>query len=303
MEPMQVMSMLAVAGGIGTLTLGFDRLARERRGSPLAELAGDVVSFDDEQARPFRQRLFAAKGGLGRLGRKFTPTSQLEKMRRHATLAGIGSGGVESVLAVKAIVTAVGATLFPLGMAAAGVKFGSVILFAIAGGSLGFLLPGLWVSRLGRKRQQQIRMDLPETIDLMAIAVQAGMGLEAAIELASQSLPGALGDELYRLLQEIQLGSSRKDALHQLRGRTGVSELSSFALALIQADAIGSPIAEVLQSNSARMRLIRRQTAREKAAKLPVKLLIPMMLFIFPALFVVVIGPAAISIVTKLSIP
>ena len=145
-----------------------------------------------------------------------------------------------------------------------------------------------------------IRTELPETIDLMAISVQAGMGLEAAIELASQSLPGPLGDELHRLLQEIQLGSSRREALHQLRNRTEVSELSSFALALIQADAIGSPIADVLQSNSARMRLIRRQVAREKAAKLPVKLLIPMMLFIFPALLIVIIGPAGLSIMEGL---
>jgi tight adherence protein C len=221
-------------------------------------------------------------------------------MRWHATLAGMGYGGVEAVLAIRAVGTAVGATLVPLAMAALGVKFGSVVIFAAAGGSLGFLVPGFWVSRRGKKRQQQIRVDLPETIDLMAISVQAGMGLEAAIELASQSLPGPLGDEMHRLLQEIQLGSSRRQALHQLRSRTEVSELSSFALSLIQADAIGSPIADVLQSNAARMRLIRRQTAREKAAKLPVKLLFPMLLFIFPAIFVVVIGPAAIAIVTKL---
>ena len=238
---------------------------------------------------------------MGRLGRWFTPTSQMEKMRRNATLAGIGSGGIEGILATKAIGTLAGAIVVPLVMAGLGVKFGGVVWFAAVGGAFGFLLPGIWVSRTGRLRQTAIRTELPETIDLMAISVQAGMGLEAAIELASQSLPGPLGDELHRLLQEIQLGSSRREALHQLRNRTDVSELSSFALALIQADAIGSPIAEVLQSNSARMRLIRRQVAREKAAKLPVKLLIPMMLFIFPALLIVIIGPAGLSIMEGLS--
>lgn len=301
MEPMQLMSMLAVAGGIFMLTFAAARSAREGREAPLAEISDDFIDFDVEQSTPLSQRLFApAKGKLGRLGRRFTPSSQLEKMRWHATLAGMGYGGVEAVLAIRAVGTAVGATLVPLAMAALGVKFGSVVIFAAAGGSLGFIVPGFWVSRRGKKRQQQIRVDLPETIDLMAISVQAGMGLEAAIELASQSLPGPLGDEMHRLLQEIQLGSSRRQALHQLRSRTEVSELSSFALSLIQADAIGSPIADVLQSNAARMRLIRRQTAREKAAKLPVKLLFPMLLFIFPAIFVVVIGPAAIAIVTKL---
>lgn len=303
MEPMQILSMVSIAAGILISAVGLARLS-SATSSPLAEIADEVVDFDALPTIPLGQRLFGpAKGGLGRLGRRFTPSSRLDKMRRHATLAGMGSGGVESVLAAKAVAAAVGATVVPLVIAAVGLEFGSVVLFAIVGGGLGFMLPGLWVDRVGRKRQAQIRRDLPETIDLMAISVQAGMGLEAAIELASQSLPGPLGDEMHRLLQEIQLGSSRRQALHQLRDRTEVRELSSFALALIQADAIGSPIAEVLQSNSARMRLIRRQDAREKAAKLPVKLLIPMMLFIFPALFVVVIGPAAISVMANLATP
>lgn len=304
MDLIQLLSMLAVAGGILTVTAGLNRLSRSSLEGPLAEIADDIVDFDSQPLVPLGRRLFGpARGGLGRLGRKFTPSSQMEEMRRHATLAGIGSGGIEAILATKAIATLVGAVLVPLAMAGLGVQFGGVILFAAAGAGVGFLVPGFWVSKLGKTRQKEIRRDLPETIDLMAISVQAGMGLEAAIELASQSVPGPLGDELHRLLQEIQLGSSRRQALHQLRDRTDVRELSSFALALIQADAIGSPIAEVLQSNSARMRLIRRQDAREKAAKLPVKLLIPMMLFIFPALFVVIIGPAALSIVDKLGSP
>jgi tight adherence protein C len=299
-DPIQLVSMFAVAGGIFVMTLGLSRSASGGR-NPLAEIADEIVDFDSTPVAPLGQRMFGpAKGGLGRLGRWFTPSSQMDKMRRHATLAGIGSGGIELVLAIKGIGTVVGAVVVPLAMAALGVQFGSIVKLALLGAAFGFLLPGFWVSRTGRQRQAEIRRDLPETIDLMAISVQAGMGLEAAIELASQSVPGPLGDELHRLLQEIQLGSSRREALHQLRSRTDVKELSSFALALIQADSIGSPIAEVLQSNSARMRLIRRQVAREKAAKLPVKLLMPMMLFIFPALFVVIIGPAAISIMENL---
>lgn len=304
MEPLQILSMLAIAAGIMTMAVGQSRSACESSRDPLAEIADDLIDFDSEPGTPLSQRLFGpAQGGLGRLGRRFTPKSQLESMRRHATLAGIGSGGIESILAVKAMATAVGAAVVPLVAAGLGVEFGNVVLFAIGGATAGFLVPGFWISRMGKKRQALIRRDLPETIDLMAISVQAGMGLEAAIELASQSLPGPLGEELHRLLQEIQLGSSRRQALHLLRDRTDVRELSSFALALIQADSIGSPIADVLQSNASRMRLIRRQVAREKAAKLPVKLLLPMMLFIFPALFVVVIGPAALSIMGRLGTP
>lgn len=299
MEILRLIGIAAVGGGLCALLFGLRGMAAGSKGA-LVELGHDFSDDFEEPSGPLLERLFEpAKGKLGRLGRTLTPQSQLEKMRRRAILAGKGAGGVESVLAIKGVATVAGAVLLPLGAAAGGIKFGNTVLFALAGAAFGFYIPDVSLSRKGRKRQQEMRSDLPETIDLIAISVQAGMGLEAAVELASQSLPGALGDEFHRLLQEIQLGSTRKEALHHLRDRTEVSELSSFAMALIQADAIGSPIAEVLQSNSARMRLIRRQNAREKAAKLPVKLLVPMMLFIFPAIFVVVIGPAAISIAGK----
>lgn len=222
----------------------------------------------------------------------------MTRMRRHAMLAGLGPSGVEAILALKAAATAAGATLLPLAVGVLTGGSGALVLWGIVGGAAGFFIPDLLIAKQGTARQLQIKRTLPETIDLMAIAVQAGMGLEAAIELVSQKLPGALGDELYRLLQEVQLGSSRRQALQRLRDRTEVDELSAFALALIQADIIGSPVAEVLQSNANQMRLIRRQDAREMAAKLPVKLLFPMLLFIFPALIVVIIGPAAISILS-----
>lgn len=298
MELLRLIGMVSVAAGFAMVTLGYARTAAARR-SPLAEIIDDDSWQSHVQnGQPLSARLFGpAKGGLGALGKKLTPGAMLTKMRRHAVLAGIGAGGVESILAIKAVATLTGATILPVTAMASGVTaLNKPILLALVGGASGFFLPDLWISRKGRTRQELIRKDLPETIDLMAICVQAGMGLEAAIDLASQTLPGPLGDELYRLLQEIQLGSSRRQALQMLRERTDVNELASFALALIQADATGSPIAEVLQANSARMRMLRRQTAREKAAKLPVKLLFPTLLFIFPALFVVVIGPAGISI-------
>lgn len=304
MEFLRLFSMVAAAGGLGLLGLGLARVVLVHDVNPLAEIVddGEIIDFDKEPTVAFRDRFAGARGKLGGVGRRFTPGSMLNHIRRHAVLAGIGASGVESILAIKAVASVTGAVLLPL----AGVALtdaGSPFLFAGGGAILGFFIPDLWISKKGAKRQLEIRRDLPETIDLMAIAVQAGMGLEASIELASQALPGALGDELYRLLQEIQLGSSRRQALEQLRDRTNISELSSFALALIQADATGSPIADVLQANAARMRMVRRQTAREKAAKLPVKLLFPVLVFIFPALFVVVIGPAGISIVETLGKP
>lgn len=203
---------------------------------------------------------------------------------------------MEGLLAAKGVLTLVGAFLLPLGAAAVGVNIGGVVLWAIIGGCIGFLLPDAWIARRAERRQADIRRTLPETLDLMAISVQAGLGLEGAIELVSRKLPGALGEELQRLLQETQLGTSRREALEKLRSRTDVPELSAFTLALVQADTIGSPIAEVLRSHAAEIRMIRRQRAREAAAKVPVKLLFPLLFGIFPALAIVVIGPAAVSI-------
>ncbi|HEX2053771.1 MAG TPA: type II secretion system F family protein [Actinomycetota bacterium] len=294
------MSIAAVAGGLGMAAIGIGQSISGRRVATSASevLLSEGPGYAEEIERPFSERLLGpAWGTFRRMGRTLTPTWQMKRMRRHAQLAGLGPGGVEGLLAIKAAAVAGGATLIPLAMAALGASFGPVVLWAIIGGAFGFFLPDLWIAKKGEARQNEIRRMLPETIDLMAIAVQAGMGLEGAIDLVARKLPGALGEELQRLLQEIQLGSSRRQALQKLRERTEISELSTFAMALIQADAIGSPVAEVLQTHAGEMRMLRRQRARETAAKLPVKLLFPLLLCIFPALMVIVIGPAIVSIV------
>lgn len=295
-----LLSVAAVAGGLGFAAMGVSQAVTGRRAATPASdvILSDGPGYEEELHKPFSVRLLGPTwDNFRHMGRTLTPTWQMSRMRKHALLAGMGANGVEGLLAIKAAAVAAGATLLPLAFAALGAEFGSVVLWAILGGTAGFFLPDIWIARKGEQRQDDIRRNLPETIDLMAIAVQAGMGLEGAIELVARKMPGALGDELHRLLQEIQLGASRRQALQKLRDRTEVSELSTFAMALIQADAIGSPIADVLQTHAKEMRLIRRQRARETAAKLPVKLLFPMLLFIFPALMIVVIGPTIISIV------
>lgn len=297
------MSVAAVAGGLGFAALGVGQAVTSRR---VVTPAADILMNDgpgyEEVSSPLSVRLLGpAWDNFRQIGRTITPSWQLERTRRHAKLAGLGPGGVEGVLALKAAATIAGATLLPLAFAALGAEFGSVVLWAVLGGFAGFFLPDFFIRRRGTARQEELRRALPETIDLLAIAVQAGMGLEGAMELVSRKLPGALGDEIHRLLQEVQLGASRRQALQKLRERTEVSELSTFCLAMIQADTIGSPIAEVLQSHAAEMRSLRRQRAREQAAKLPVKLLFPLLLTIFPALLIVVVGPAAISIIEAFS--
>jgi len=153
------------------------------------------------------------------------------------------------------------ALALPLLSALLGAKFGNVLLWGIVGAAAGFFAPDIFIARKGKERQAEIRRALPETLDLLAIAVGAGMGLEAAIDLVIQRLPGALCEEFHRLLQELALGVSRREALANLRDRTEVDELSTFALILTQADALGSPLGSVLKAQAAEMRALRRQRA------------------------------------------
>jgi tight adherence protein C len=158
---------------------------------------------------------------------------------------------------------------------------------------IGLLVPSAWLTRKVGERQQAILKDLPDTLDLLAISVEAGMGFEGALGIVCQHFSSPLAEEFHRTLREMELGLPRRDAFQNLKRRTEVPELSNFVLALMQADALGIPIGRVLRTQASEMRAKRRQWAREKAAKLPVKMLIPLVLFIFPAIMIVVLGPAA----------
>jgi tight adherence protein C len=166
--------------------------------------------------------------------------------------------------------------------------------------AIGILFPSAWLSRKVNERKTAIFKDLPDTLDLLAISVEAGMGFEGALEIVCNHFSSPLADEFHRTLREMELGLPRRDAFQNLKRRTEVPELSNFVLALIQADALGIPIGRVLRTQASEMRSKRRQWAREKAAKLPVKMLIPLTLFIFPAIMIVVLGPAASGFVNVL---
>lgn len=297
MEMLLVFGALAVGGGIGIVFVAGGRALAAGRSDALEAILEDAPDLQSaELSRPFLERLLGpAFSSLERAGRAVTPAWWIERLRRNASLAGLGRFGLEDALAAKAMMTLVGIAVFGVGAGLAGV--GGPMVWVVLGGAVGFFLPDVWVARRAESRQEEIRRTLPEALDLLAIAVQAGMGLEQAIALVAERQRGALGVELGVMIQEVQLGSSRRDALAHLRERTEVAELSTFALALAQADALGSPIGNVLRVQAVEMRALRRQRARERSAKVPVKLLFPLLLCVFPALGIVVVGPAAVSIV------
>ncbi len=161
---------------------------------------------------------------------------------------------------------------------------------------LGWMLPGLWLSRLVERRQQEIQRCLPDTLDLLVVCIEAGLALDAALARVVERTTGPLTEELRRVQREARLGRRRRDALHDMAQRTGVSEVVSLMAALIQADQTGASIGRVLRVQADQLRVRRRQRAEESAMKTPLKILFPLLFCIFPATFIIILGPAVMAI-------
>jgi tight adherence protein C len=256
-----------------------------------------------ELAIPFYQRVLIPSGkAVGGLGRKFTPASVTDRLGKELVFAGSPVGwDAERILAMKILGMVVFAVVFfLLGHLANFSPIRSFIL-ALLGIFFGWYLPE-WVLRSkSGTRQMAIQRALPDALDLLSITVEAGLGFDAAVARVARQAGGPLGEELHRVLQEMQIGKTRADALRDLGDRTNVAELKGFVLAMIQADIFGISIAKVLSVQAREMRIKRRQRAEEQAQKLPVKIVFPLILCIFPSLFIILLGPAVITIYQNFS--
>jgi tight adherence protein C len=185
------------------------------------------------------------------------------------------------------------------------VTVGVMILFgkpvwALIGGIglavLGFFLPDSRLQDMAKKRSKAIQKELPDSLDLLTVSVESGLAFDAALAQVAQNTDGPLSDEFRRVLKEVQIGSSRSDALRALAGRTDVEDLRIFISSMIQAEKLGMPIAEVLRVQAGEMRIKRSQRIEEAANKLPIKMIFPILFCIMPAVFIVLIGPAVLQI-------
>jgi tight adherence protein C len=175
------------------------------------------------------------------------------------------------------------------------IYIGWIVLFAW----VGFRAPDIWLAVLTKQRRMEIQLALPDMIDLITISVEAGLGLYAAIQRVSMRFTNPLSEEFLRSMQEVRLGRTNTEAMRDLVRRAEVEDLTMFISSLIQAETLGVPIANVLRAQSDRLRDKRRQRAREQAQKAPLKMLFPLAIFIFPALFVVILGPAFIKVLNS----
>jgi tight adherence protein C len=227
---------------------------------------------------------------------RFGPKGLAEQTRRRLVLGGLSDRiDADTFLAIS--------LLGPLGMLALLAMLNSLgnlapLAWILIPGTA--FLPKIWLTSRVESRQRAVRLALPDTLDLLTIAVEAGLGFDAAVARVVTAVPGPLSDELYRMLQEVKIGVPRANALRSLAERTDVRELDQFITAMNQADSFGISIANVLRVQAQQLRQKRWQLAEERANKTPVKILFPLILCIFPALFVVIVGPAAIQIADKL---
>jgi tight adherence protein C len=231
--------------------------------------------------------------GLRKLSLLLSPGGVRDSLQRRLDIAGNPRGWtVERILTGKGLgLVAVAG----LGALLGGLVLGLTPVTTLAGAAIGFFLPDLLVYNAATKRQQEIERSLADSLDLLTVCVEAGLGFDAALGQVARNGKGPLAAEFVRVLQEMQIGKSRSESLRALAERSTVAELKHVVAALVQADALGIPVAAVLREQAKEMRIKRRQVAEEKAQKVTIKILFPLFFCIFPALFIVIIGPGAIS--------
>jgi len=234
------------------------------------------------------------------LARIVAPPRTLAKLDRLLALAGRPPAWTVNRIVLAKLVLPCCAGVLGLMFIGAGPTPVRILMTGIIVGVC-FFVPDLLVLSKGQERQAKIALELPDTLDQMTIAVEAGLGFESAMLRAAKNGTGPFAEELIRTLQDMQVGQSRKEAYLALADRTTVVELRRFLRAVIQADEYGIAVADVLRTQASEMRLKRRQRAEEKAMKIPVKVIFPLMLCILPALFIVLLGPAVLDMMKAFS--
>ena len=292
MNSLVLLSVLLVSAPVGYLVwslLSVDR-SSQRAARTMLALGTDTAETTEQNQSKL----------LERIGYRLTPAAYVRKLDKLLSLAGRpASLPLGRVLAAKPLLGLFGALLgFYISSSGPTPIIKLVGVFVVL---LGYFIPDLLLYSKGQERQKIMQLELANTLDQMLISVEAGLGFEGAMARAGENGKGPLAEELVRTLQDMQVGRSRRESYLALSERTNIPELRSFVQAVVQADTYGIAISRVLRIQAKVMRVKRRQRAEEKAMKLPVTILFPLLFFIFPVLFIAILGPAAINAIQTFS--
>jgi tight adherence protein C len=301
MSPLAIGILLFAGIGLAVYTLfvHFDERSTVRASLRQIEGYDVITNIREKQLLGSARDRVAAPivGGLIGVAKRYTPVGYVEKTKKKLIVSGkFDPVDHDRFLALRVVtIAAIPAVLFlfwfvlPLHGKTRLLVAALSILFLVLG-------PDAILNRTVQERQDNIRRALPDILDLLTISVEAGLGFEQALDRTVKAVPGPLSDEFTRMLNEVRAGSTRAAAMRAIDDRTDVLEVRSFILAILQADTFGVSIGRILRSQADEMRVKRKQMAQERAQKAPVKMLLPMVFCVFPALFVVVLGPAVINI-------
>ena len=256
---------------------------------------GRVRTITGKEMPRFRERAFAPfVSKVARLMLRVNPRTTVESVSARLMAAGMRKTSPTGVIAAKGIL-AVGGVFFGIALGSALVpKY--LLLWALFLGVLGFAGPTMYVNSRVRRRQAAVAAELPDALDLLSVSVEAGLGFDGAVQKLTEHMEGPLIEEFELALGEIRIGEGRSEALKKMSERSGSAEMASFVRAIVQADQLGISLGRILRIQAGDTRLKRQLLAEEKAMKAPIKMLFPTVVFIFPAMFLVVLGPAFLNL-------
>ena len=292
-----IIASMCLAGAAFVVSQVVTQPERERRSlvRRAASYGSIRIAANREERLSLRERVLVPAssriaGAMLRINRR----ENLEQIQQRLLAAGLSSVSPSGYLAGKGILAGAGALFGLVIWVSLASTAGFLLLLALA--AVGYIAPGYFVGTRSRKRRDEVQSDLPDALDLLAVSVEAGLGFDAAISKLIEHMEGPLIDEFGLALSEMRVGEARQDALKKLSARVDSPELAAFVRAIIQADQLGISLGRILRVQAVDSRLKRQAAAEEKAMKAPIKMLFPTVMFIFPAMFIVVLGPAMLSL-------
>lgn len=265
----------------------------------VSEYGASAVTLEElELSQPFSERVMKPMlRGIADTIARLSPNRNMAAMRRRLDMAGRPYGwGPTEFMGVRGLAAVIGFFLPFLLMTLTGASLTNRIMFPLILGAVGYLAPVLWLNGRIRRRQSEIVKTLPDALDLLTVSVEAGLGFDAAMAKVADKWQNELSLAFGRVIHEIRIGKLRREALRDMADNMDVPDVTSFVAAIIQADQLGVSISKILRLQSEQMRIKRRQRAEEMAHKAPIKMLIPMVFLIFPAIYIILLGPALLVV-------